>query len=208
MLDFIYTKAVQGYGSVLQDRVAVIETRTAWLIAVADGAGGTSHGDRAADLVITSLEEFARQDSRFLDEQTWVTFLTDLDSVIAGDREPGETTAVILAVTPQFICGASVGDSEAWLVTPAGCYDLTARQRRKPLLGSRFAVPVAFRISHDGGTLVVGSDGLFKYATAALIRETVRRGTPEEACGALIDLVRLPGGMLQDDVAVVVCRLW
>jgi hypothetical protein len=40
-----------------------------------------------------------------------------------------------------------------------------------------------------------------------LIRETVLRCTPEEACRALDDLVRLPGGALQYDVAVVVRRV-
>lgn len=207
MPGFTYANAVQGYGPLLQDRTTIMETETALLIAVADGAGGTSHGERAADLVITGLGEFARQGATFLDEETWATFLIDLDSVIAGDPEPGETTAVVLALTPELIRGASVGDSEAWLVTPSGCHDLTAQQQRKPLLGSGVAVPVAFRISHDGGTLVVGTDGLFKYAPAALIRDTVRRETPEEACGSLIARVRLPNGTLQDDVAVVVCRL-
>jgi hypothetical protein len=48
---------------------------------------------------------------------------------------------------------------------------------------------------------------LFKYAPAEEIREAALRGTPESACQALVDLVRLPGGKLQDDVAVVVCHL-
>jgi len=55
--------------------------------------------------------------------------------------------------------------------------------------------------------LVVGSDGLFKYALTATIHELARRGTPGEACLSLIDRARLPNGKLQDDVAVIVCHL-
>ena len=116
-------------------------------------------------------------------------------------------TVVVLSVTVRQVRGASVGDTEAWLITETGWHDLKAHQRRKPLLGSGAAVPVAFRSEHSGGTLVVGSDGLFKYTPGALIRETALQGTPGEACGALLELVRLPGGALQDDVGVVVRRL-
>ena len=47
---------LEQYGRVLQDRVAVIETESALVISVADGAGGSPDGDRAADLVIRGLE--------------------------------------------------------------------------------------------------------------------------------------------------------
>ena len=113
---------------------------------------------------------------------------------------------MVLAVTHGMICGASVGDSEAWLITPNDCHSLTAHQRRKPMLGSGAAMPVSFRVPWTGGTLLLGSDGLFKYAPAGKIREIAPGGTPEAACEALIDVVRLPNGRLQDDVAVVVCR--
>lgn len=207
MPDFEYGQVVQGGGPDPQDRVAVVETAGGLFVAVADGAGGTSHGGRAADLVVAGLRELAGRGGPVPDEPAWEEFLAEMDCAIARDPEPGETTAVVLAVTASLICGASVGDSEAWLIAPAGWHDLTARQRRKPLLGSRAAVPVSFRSSHAGGTLLVGSVGLFKYAPAPLLRETAPRGTPRQACGALVDLARLPGGGLQDDVSVVVCRL-
>jgi serine/threonine protein phosphatase PrpC len=106
-----------------------------------------------------------------------------------------------------MICGASVGDSEAWLILAQGCHALTARQRRKPMLGTGAAVPVSFCMPWAEGTLLLGSDGLFKYALADTIGEVARGGTPGAACDALVDLVRLPSGKLQDDIAVVVCRL-
>ena len=104
---------------------------------------------------------------------------------------------MVLAVTPGLVCGARVRDSGAWQVTATAWQDLTDRQRRKPLLGSGAAVPVAFRPEDGRGILVVGSDGLFRYAPGALIRETALQGTPGEACRALLDLDRLPGGTLK-----------
>jgi serine/threonine protein phosphatase PrpC len=202
-----YALKAERYGTVLQDRAAVIETETILVIAVADGAGGRAHGERAADLVVGGLETFVRRGAPLSRERTWTTFLAETDLAISRDPEPGETTAVVLAIAQGMICGASVGDSEAWLVTPQSCHDLTSRQRRKPFLGSGCAVPVPIRHRHAGGVLVVGSDGLFRYAAADQIREVALSGTPEEACRALIDLVRLPNGTLQDDVAVVVCHV-
>jgi PPM family protein phosphatase len=198
---------LERYGPVLQDRVAVIETGSALVLAVADGAGGRPHGGCAADLVSRGLETLVGSGAPLDQERTWRTFLAETDRAIGRDPEPGETTAVVLAVTPGMICGASVGDSEAWLITPQGRHALTAHQRRKPMLGSGAAMPVSFRLPHAGGTLLVGSDGLFKYAPGETIRESALGVTPESACTRLIDLVRLPGGQLQDDVAVVVCHL-
>ena len=60
-----------------------------------------------------------------------------------GNR-PGESTVVVVDVRADSICGASVGDSQAWIVNGADITDLTARQHRKPLLGSGEAEPVGF----------------------------------------------------------------
>jgi serine/threonine protein phosphatase PrpC len=198
---------VEPYGPVLEDRAAVIETGSALVIAIADGAGGRRRGDRAAELVIRGLERLVGSGAALDQEQDWMAFLSETDRMIARNPAPGETTAVVLAIMSGKICGASVGDSEAWLITPERRQVLTARQWRKPLVGSGAAMPVPIRLPHRGGTLLAGSDGLFKYAPAEAIRQAALHGSPELACQALVELVRLPGGKLQDDVAVVVCRL-
>jgi serine/threonine protein phosphatase PrpC len=98
-----------------------------------------------------------------------------------------------------------VGDSSAWLISPAGeLTDLTEHQRRKPLLGSGEALPVIFEAELVGCRLVLGSDGLFKYATAERICGLAMRGSVAEAADALASCVRLPSGRFQDDVAVVI----
>ena len=76
---------------------------------------------------------------------------------------PGETTTVLLIVDGNRLYGASVGDSEAWMLGTANLR-LTASQQRKPLLGSGAASPVPFSAVLDG-VLLLASDGLFKYTT-------------------------------------------
>ena len=49
---------------------------------------------------------------------------------------------------------------------------------------------------------------MFKYTNHKDLQTIIRDAGPLEAIGRrLIDLVRMPGGGLQDDVGVVVCRL-
>ncbi len=84
--------------------------------------------------------------------------------------------------------------------------DLTDGQTRKPLVGSGC---VPFRISSSlvaGGTLLVASDGLLRYAKRSDIVRVASGADLTAAARSLIELVRLANGTLQDDVAVVLCR--
>ena len=51
--------------------------------------------------------------------------------------------------------------------------------------------------------LIVGTDGLFKYATSEQIASVVRDSEVATAPERLTALVRLPSGRLHDDVAIV-----
>lgn len=118
----------------------------------------------------------------------------------------GQSTAVVLSVSGSGISGASVGDSAAWLIAGADVLDLTEGQRRKPLVGGGC---LPFRVKHmaySGNTLLVASDGLFRYAKPADVARIANGPDLSAAARALVDLVRLPSGTLQDDVAVVLCR--
>jgi len=48
----------------------------------------------------------------------------------------GESTAIVIFVTPAGVEGASVGGSGAWVIRGTEIEDLTARQVRKPLVGA------------------------------------------------------------------------
>ncbi len=85
---------------------------------------------------------------------------------------------------------------------------LSGLLRREPQDAPRGAVePVAFTAPALGHrTLVVASDGLWRYARSAEIAAAARLPTLEEAAAALLALVRLPSGGLQDDVGIVLVR--
>jgi PPM family protein phosphatase len=187
-----------GFGA---DRALAVPTAQGYLLALADGAGNSGPGATAAEYVVAALTKLAPAAS----SPDWFEALCALDDELSRDGSGGQTTAAAACVSGNRIAGASVGDSSAWLISAAGeITDLTARQRRRPLLGSGEALPVQFEAEIGGGRLLLASDGLVKYATAAQISALATQGTVEEAGRALANCVRLPSGALQDDVAVIV----
>jgi serine/threonine protein phosphatase PrpC len=184
-----------------EDRAMAVPAGDGWVIVVADGAGGVSGGASAAEVVITGVER-SLADEAFDPASTadWVDLLEALDEVVADAPHAGETTVIAFGVTASGIVGASCGDSQAWLWTPAGRITLTERQHRTRL-GTRRARVQAFHAA-AAGTLLVASDGLFDYAPADDIQRIALGG--DGAAEALIALVQGRNRTLPDDIAVVV----
>ncbi len=181
-----------------EDRAALFEYAEGVVAVVADGAGGTGGGAEAAQAVIDAV----RRQGWSEQVDGWVELLGRLDRSVS----PGQTTAVIVALGSRGLVGASVGDSEAWWWSGAAEHALTRGQRRKPLLGSDEAMPVGFTLEVRGeGTLVLGSDGLWKYVRWERVTEALRH-PPKEAVRRLLESVRYPSGALPDDVSVIVVR--
>jgi PPM family protein phosphatase len=183
------------------DRALAVPTAQGYLLALADGAGNSGSGAVAAErlvgLVAKLTEHAAATD--------WFEALCALDDELSRGGSGAQTTAAVACVSGNRITGASVGDSCAWHISPAGeVIDLTARQRRRPLLGSGEALPVQFEAELTGGRLLLASDGLVKYATVERICALAIQGTVSEVANALANSVRLPSGALQDNVAVVI----
>lgn len=197
-----------SYRPQTEDRLRVFTVGDGVVIAIADGMGGRAGGAEAAEIFLTvTTTEVARLGSGD-DPLVWDRVLTLADGEIQADPAAGETTAVIVAVTPRGIAAASVGDSAAWLIMNDRVWDLTAGQQHKPGLGVGMARPTTFRgKTLPGSTLLVATDGLLKYAD----RETIARVVREEPCAGasreLVALVRPPSGRLPDDVAVALCRI-
>lgn len=180
------------------DRACVTVAERGIMIALADGAGGTGNGARAAQ----ALVDAAGVSSLTTD---WCALLADLDQD-AARLGHGQSTAVLLWVSTSGISGASVGDSGAWVITGADVVDLTAGQHRKPLVGDG-CLPVGVTAPLiDGGTLLVASDGLLRYAKQSDIARIANGPNLRAAARELVDHVRLPNGSLQDDVSIVLCR--
>lgn len=182
-----------------QDRAATRATADGVLIVLADGAGGTGNGAVAAQAVVDAVLSAADGGQRW----SRVLEQLDQDDVHLGG---GQATAVVLSVTEDGIEGASVGDSGAWVIRGAEIEELTTAQVRKPLVGAG-CVPVELRGRPLGdGTLVVASDGLWNYAKRTDITRLARGADLRAAALALVELVRLRSGSLQDDVSIVLCR--
>lgn len=194
--DLVFACAVEG----TQDRAGVFPLSNGATLVVADGAGGSGGGAAAAEAVVGAVASTLT----LPDASSWARLLSRVDH----DLRSGETTAVALRVDGEQIFGASVGDSGALLIDSATerCMDLTAAQRRKPLIGSRSASPVAFTGRLADSTLLMASDGLLTYARLERIMEVVKEAELAAIPQKLIELVRLRSGALPDDVAIIVAR--
>lgn len=204
MAMFSTARLLDSYRPRSQDRAELIEHKAGLVAVVADGAGGMTGGSEAADTVVMWVKAFVSRVQNLDEPDQWRELLSKLDAQIACDD--GQTTAVVAAITDTGICGASVGDSAAWVISPSGCDDLTGSQVQKPLLGSGSAKPVSFQKGFLGGTLLVASDGLVKYAPRQKICTLALDANLAGAGRKIIDLARLRSGALQDDVALILCR--
>ena len=185
-----------------QDRAISIPVTGGYLIALADGAGGTGNGAIAAEGLMTFVTNLSKAAASSAD---WFAMLCAFDDELSARPVSGQTTGIVAFVDGERVRGASVGDSSAWLITRSGgMTDLTAAQRRRPLLGSGEALPVEFEAERLGSRVLIGSDGLFKYAPADRICSLATRETIIEAANALVDCVRLPSGAFHDDVSLVI----
>ena len=131
--------------------------------------------------------------------------LAYIDRALA-DGGSGESTGLLVAASPLGIHGAGVGDCIAWLIDERGCRELTAEVPRKPLLGSGRACPVSFSLPPTAGTLLLATDGLWKYAAADVICEVVRKLPIEAAAAELLTLPRLASGAVPDDIGIILVR--
>ena len=189
-----------------QDRLAVEQFDDRIVLVVADGAGGMRGGAEAAQLMCDRAMHFAHATPG--DARVWVDRLHAIDQELSRSHHGGQTTVVVAEVWNGQVCGASIGDCEAWLIDlKDDVLDLTAHQQRKPLLGSGLARPYGFGpVAMNRRRLLLASDGLFHYTPLDNLLHLARWTVTPQAPSLLSDLARLPNGELQDDVAIVVCN--
>jgi hypothetical protein len=87
------------------DRAIAVPSEGGYFVAVAGGTGG------GASAALTKLTAQAAS-------ADWWSVLLELDEELAG--RGGETTGVVAFVDSDRVRGRSVGDSVAWLISPAG----------------------------------------------------------------------------------------
>lgn len=185
-----------------EDRRAVMAHQRGLVVVVADGAGGMPGGREAAEL---ALRGCVRAVASLTSQAAIAERLEALDAACVADEMAGESTCVVVSIDEHgAVTGASVGDSEAWIIDGDRVVRLTERQRRKRL-GSGRAEPAAFEATlRQGAVLVVGSDGLFDHVDAATIVATARDGDIEGRAEGLLQAALRPPIALADDLTVVV----
>ncbi|BBM82505.1 protein phosphatase 2C domain-containing protein [Candidatus Uabimicrobium amorphum] len=189
-----------------EDRAQVILRQGFTIFIVADGAGGTGCGNRAAQNTIDYISDMEITKLNVKNPRYWETVITDIDSYLISQNHGGETTVVIVAVCDNVIYGASVGDSSAWLIKEKDqIVDITTAQVRKPLVGCGRVNPTGFGSIRMEGFLLLASDGLTNYITLDKVTETVMKHGID-AGFPLVDLVRLPSGNLWDDITVIIAK--
>ena len=185
----------------MQDRAEVFCSDDRIVIAVADG-GGCSGGAMAAETFIFTIMEACKH---LTTAEQCSKLLLQIDATLAGGRDSGETTGVVTAIDRQIVFGATAGDSGARLYIRNTVSQLAPADRTKPLIGSGSAFVQSFAAPMSG-TLVVATDGLWKYAKPAAIQEKVSLAPSEKLAAELGNLPRLPSGTLPDDIAIVTYR--
>jgi len=188
----------------LQDRLEVLRFGERLVVAVADGAGGISGGTQAAEFFMRGLRETA---ASLTSPEACQQFLASMDLAVELDAECGQTTGLVSIIQPGRVFGASAGDSTAWWFGSGRPLELTCGQRRNPFLGTGVASGSPFLHVLHAGTIVVATDGLWKYTSLQLIEQRVREAKSESLADELAALVRLPSGVFPDDVAIATCRV-
>jgi PPM family protein phosphatase len=209
MQPFLTILEARSYRAATEDRAKVLEHSEGIVIVVADGVGGRADGAQAAEGVVASVTQQVPAVKCLHKASIWHQVLETADADLRKTGGGGETTAVVVAVTTAGLAGAAVGDSEVWIVPDSGDQPipLAGRDRRKPYLGYGMAVPESFVFGALTGTLLVATDGLFKYANVERILKAARLGNLRTAAEAMAELPRSRDGLYHDDLALVLCRI-
>jgi serine/threonine protein phosphatase PrpC len=193
------TTSSVAYRAVNEDRAAVWHNEERTTIVVVDGAGGSGAGSSAAEEVVREVRSAIPHADSAAD---WERELAQIDSRI-GD---GEAAAVVVDLRSDRMIGASVGDCVAWLFDGEAFLNLTGRQIRKPLLGSRECRPVGFESPPLSGVLLVATDGFANYVKRERIPRLIGSEEFWTLPTVLLSQVQLASGQWWDDTTVVACR--
>ena len=196
---------------------------------VADGMGGHENGHvasaAACDAAATLGASLANPPGAVSQAQACELFLRVSHAVAAAtaDVKPrvargGGSTMVCAWVRPLGLTVAHVGDSRAYLVTPAeGLRPLTRDHNMPPprenvltrmlggVTGTRPDVLWVPRVAEEGSALLLCTDGLVKGVADSLIARTIASYVPVVAAEMLADAAASTLG--SDNVTVVILSL-
>jgi serine/threonine protein phosphatase PrpC len=161
------------------DRLSVLRDAHRTLIALADGKGSSQAAQTAAARTVDELARCFRSGTLPEEPQDWVMVLEAIDHVVLSDGDAGETSALVMLVHQGVVVGASVGDSLAYIVSPAGDKKLlTKRQHSQPRIGTGLAVPVGFGPTPLDGKLITRRAARFEPREAPRTAGSLRWSVP------------------------------
>lgn len=184
----------------------------ALICVLADGQGGQFGGGVAARAAVEQCLSLASSHGagQLLERAVWRAILSRADEAVERQSDAGFTTLIGLCVTPTQICGASCGDSAALLIEGGQFVELTGLQRKNPPVGSGVAMPATFGMARSAGsTLLLMSDGVWKFVGFDVIAAVARAQTREQSGADLVWELRAlqlsgNGAKLPDDFSVIV----
>jgi protein phosphatase len=193
----------------------VREERGITLIAVADGVGGSSGGEIAADAALVELGTrfFAappdRATSDALAEAMRDANAAVLRAAAASGHSDAATTIVAAALRADQAIIGNLGDSRAYLIRDGVCRQLTEDHSGDMEHAiTRFAgdprgiQPDLFvETLRDDDRLLLCSDGLTRHVTPEEIAKAAGGEDVHVAANALVDLANTRGG--QDNITVI-----
>lgn len=166
---------------------------------ICDGAGGMAGAAQAGNYVVEAFKDLTNIDS-FDSSDDFESFLRKVDLELANESGCGEATAIVGKLNDTTVVGASVGDSEAWLFNREYDYELSSMQNLKPLLGSGSTTPIGFGPMDVDKSILLGSDGLFKYIKLEEMKLLLSTKTTAKE---IAKLAKQDIGSLQDDVSII-----
>lgn len=198
-----------------EDRYVVREERGITLLAVADGVGGSSGGEIAADAALVELGTrfFAAAEDRATSDAL-AEAMRDANAAVlkaagASGHRDAATTIVAAAVRSSEAIVANLGDSRAYLIRDGVCRQLTEdHSGAMEHAITRFAgdprgiQPDIFVESlRPDDRVLLCSDGLTRHVTPEEIARAASGEDVRTAANALVDLANARGG--QDNITVL-----
>lgn len=176
------------------------------ICALADGQGGQHGGAVAAQnsvvLCINKAQSLTPGD--LLNPFTWVEIGEYIDQSVSQNSDAGYTTFIGACTTPQFIAGASCGDSAVALIIDGKLFILSQNQSKNPPVGSGAARLTPFSAVADGAwKLIIVSDGVWKYAGWDSITKSCLSETGETLISKIQTSVINNTKTLVDDFSII-----
>jgi protein phosphatase len=198
-----------------EDRYLVREERDVTLLAIADGVGGSSGGEIAADAALAELGSrfFAAPPDRATSDAL-AEAMRDANAAVlraaatSGHRDAATTIVAAVVRGDEAIVG-NLGDSRAYLIRDGVCRQVTEDHSGSMEHAiTRFAgdprgvQPDVFVESlRPDDRLLLCSDGLTRHVTPEEIASAVTGADVRDAASALVGLANARGG--QDNITVV-----